>query len=204
MNLLLSIIFSRLESLESNSEVLNHHQEENKIGCDVCGEMIDDFLYNSHMMSFHEDQVDDSFIIDSIFEQKEKEIEIKLSQDETNLSHAEEGECSICSKKFQLRRSLVRHIKNVHKNKEANHCHVCRKEVDDVKEHYEEFHSYLHYTCLLCHRKFRSKLILDRHKEFNHLLEREFSCDLCGKTFISKTTIARHVLIHEYERARCY
>lgn len=169
-----------------------NQDEENKIGCNVCGEMIDDFLYNSHMMSFHEDQVDESFMIIEI-PGEEKSIERDVELSEVN----ENGECHICSKKFNIRRSLVRHIKNVHKNKEANQCHVCRKEVDNVKKHYEKLHSYLLFTCTICYRKFRSKLILDRHKEFNHVMARNYSCDLCGKTFISKNAISRHITVHE-------
>lgn len=179
----------RLEQLsEINVENLNQ-DEDNKIGCNVCGEMVSDFLYNSHMMTSHEEKVDDSFIIINISEEKQNDDEDKLSEND-------QRECPVCSKRFRVRRSLVRHIKNVHKNKEANQCHVCRKEVEDVKEHYKTLHSYLQYPCLICHRRFRSKLILNRHVEFNHAVENQLICDFCGKNFTSKIAISRHVLIH--------
>ena len=144
------------------------------------------------MMSFHEDQIDEYFMIIEMPGDEKQTKEEAVEETEMN----ENGECPICSKRFQLRRSLVRHIKNVHKNKEANHCHVCRKEVEDVKKHYEKLHSYLLYTCSICYRKFRSKLILNKHKEFNHVKARNFTCDYCGKIFNSKIAITRHIDDH--------
>lgn len=168
-------------------------EEETLIECDICGEAVNDFLYNSHQINFHQESLAELFFHDS--EIKEKKA------DEKDIDEEQSYVCSICSKDLKSKMSLTKHIKNVHKNKEGNNCHYCRKEVINIKEHYERKHYYLQYTCNICYRKFRFQKILDKHIRFNHvkdqeIIDGEYICDYCGKVSSTKANLIKHILKH--------
>lgn len=85
-----------------------------------------------------------------------------------------------------------------------------------MKKHYEEVHADLEHICSCCHKRFKSKKILERHVKVRfkiqeiqklswllpgqvfHKIEKNFFCDFCGpgKGFAEKYQLRRHMLIH--------
>lgn len=100
--------------------------------------------------------------------------------------------CDICNKGFATSNKLFRHKRRHFKNEQ---CSICRNRVDNIKLHYETFHSNLKYTCEICYKKFQAVYYLQRHMRWAHL-KKEFTCDICGMDYVDLPTIRRHVKIH--------
>lgn len=100
--------------------------------------------------------------------------------------------CDICEKSFYTQHKLKRHMKRHFRN---DQCYVCRNRVDNIKEHYEIYHSNLKHTCEICFKKFQTSYYLQRHIRSNHL-KKEFTCDICGVDYVNLATIRRHMKIH--------
>ena len=72
-----------------------------------------------------------------------------------------------CSKEYQTKYNLLRHINVNHLKKKTGKCNICQKEFIDyenLKEH-QNIHSDIKpYVCQLCGKGFRNKCMLTRHK----------------------------------------
>ncbi|XP_066297593.1 zinc finger protein 773-like isoform X39 [Branchiostoma lanceolatum] len=76
-----------------------------------------------------------------------------------------ENACSHCGKKFELRSKLLKHVKSLHQR----------------------------ITCTICGLELSNKFNHDRHVRMKHSSQRDYACDLCGKTFKRSDHLQRHM-----------
>ena len=90
------------------------------------------------------------------------------------------SDCQICQKKFRLKFSLDRHMKNNHPG--------TKKLKNDIQES-EDF-----IYCNLCTYKTLEVSKMKRHKFLAHTSrdKKSFSCKLCSKVFVSKYAALNH------------
>lgn len=112
-------------------------------------------------------------------------------QDETNT-------CTVCSKSFNKKFSLIRHMVS-HTGERpfvCDHCDQAFTQKFDLKRH-ETIHSdEFNFECPTCSRKFRTKKTAQAHQSV-HKDEPPFKCALCQKTFKLEKFLSHHQKIHE-------
>jgi len=94
-----------------------------------------------------------------------------------------ETKCHICSKEFENKTLLVRHIRR-HKTS-AQPCHLCGQMVKELQVHIKIQHlekDKLRYFCDLCGRGYKGYASYAFHKA-GHTGERNYSCATCAKNY---------------------
>ena len=89
--------------------------------------------------------------------------------------------CNICNKSFTSNTGLGIHIREVHEGlRNRNH------------------------QCDICQKKFTNPKKLWEHHNSNHETTEEFSCELCGKIFLSSYYLRNHVQnVHGEKKHHC-
>lgn len=105
--------------------------------------------------------------------------------------------CDTCNKAYGEKSLLTRHKKRCGLQKISFFCKPCKKHVSDMKTHCESEHSNLKNPCSTCHRRFETNEKLKNHIFIVHT--RKHYCDLCGKGFISKYDVRRHLETHKQQ-----
>ena len=117
--------------------------------------------------------------------------------------------CEICKQRFQVEKSLIRHMNDIHTNIEMGQkcpeCEVVLSSTATLKRHQDTVHGEVSYSCEQCEEKFTRKNNLKRHLEEVHGFERrlnldfsaaefilKFQCTECGKRFPRKFSLQRH------------
>ena len=117
--------------------------------------------------------------------------------------------CKICNQRFQVEKSLQRHMDDIHTNVEmgqrCEQCGVVLSSTATLKRHQDTVHGEESYSCEQCGKKFNRKSNLNRHLEEVHGFERrvnldfsaaefilKFKCKECGKRFPRKFSLQRH------------
>ncbi|CAG0880122.1 unnamed protein product [Darwinula stevensoni] len=86
--------------------------------------------------------------------------------------------CSQCGKSFSYRQLLQRHIHATHESRKQ----------DDF------------YVCPVCHKAYLHKHTLKDHLSREHLKEKRYSCEECGKVFFKQDDLKKHLRIHSDDR----
>lgn len=79
-------------------------------------------------------------------------------------------------------------------------CEYCLEDLNNFKEakiHYKEMHGVEGYF-ICCGRKFKQKCRLVDHVNLHY--ELAYACNICGKSFNSKSYLIKHQACHEVER----
>jgi len=99
--------------------------------------------------------------------------------------------CLACSKRFSTFRSLHRHRKNTHgeKNHNCNQCNKSFRSPEQVKMHEKRVHMSQNFICQHCGKNFSSSSSLKEH-ETRHAL---VACSICKQTFESREIKNLHV-----------
>ncbi|CAD6215532.1 GSCOCG00000341001-RA-CDS [Cotesia congregata] len=139
--------------------------------------------------------------------------------------NSEKFECSICGKKFRIKKNLRLHLK-LHSGKDLFNCEICDKvfsqkynlkvhmrihkgikihkckycsksfsEKGNYKEHLRIHTKVKPFVCKLCNKAFSQSSHLKNH-EASHDNQRPYQCRLCGKRFKLSSHLKRHVNLH--------
>lgn len=109
--------------------------------------------------------------------------------------------CSVCGKVLANKYSLATHMRT-HSRETNNKCNICDKTfvskytlTDHVRRIHEEFGPGRDKVCEICGRSFFTKTELKYHFK-SHTGERPFKCEVCGETYLSSSTLRYHMQKH--------
>lgn len=111
-----------------------------------------------------------------------------------------------CGREFSFKRSLIRHIANIHDNKKDFLCTSCSKSFRckyDLQLHIKDNHAAdkTDRTCTDCNKVFKKARYLEIHIEVVHHGLQKHECPICKRAFSFKRSMERHVkAIHEDRR----
>ncbi|ROT75769.1 putative zinc finger protein 91-like isoform X2 [Penaeus vannamei] len=103
--------------------------------------------------------------------------------------------CELCGGKFSDRSSLRNHMKNIHGERKYE-CETCGKKFATPgmrNHHMNEMHNNTYnYECSICGEQFNVSFKYRYHmRKMHNTLQ--YSCDDCGRTFIMRSDLYRHV-----------
>ncbi|KAI8438098.1 hypothetical protein MSG28_010733 [Choristoneura fumiferana] len=108
--------------------------------------------------------------------------------------------CKLCSKVFKSPRTLKMHY-DTHGDRKIKICDVCGKGFKNdltLKAHLETHieNRERRYTCQHCGKKYLSKKTCASHVSRRHS-DKRYICHHCNYPFTDKSNLAKHILIHE-------
>lgn len=118
--------------------------------------------------------------------------------------------CDLCKRTFKTKKSLERHMKNIHNGKnntvivytpKDHTCEFCQRTFNNTTSlfwHIERYHAQdqklPNTLCILCHKEFSDYAALHRHLTSVHSLETA-TCKICLKEFKSPINLQNHIRI---------
>jgi len=116
---------------------------------------------------------------------------------DTGTDIVENIKCEHCQKTFDSMTKLKNHVYRSHKQKECKHCKQVFLCYNTLKRHIKSEHLEMEgeFTCSDCGEVFQHRHKFDKHRKDNH--QPTSVCDLCGKTFLTRT-IKQHVQHFHY------
>ena len=113
-------------------------------------------------------------------------------------------ECEICHFKMKTRSDMNKH-KRVHISEKKLPCPDCPKNFAHktaLKKHIQFMHKDIDLIpCEFkkCESKFKNKYAMKKHFKVVHEGVREFTCDICKRTYANKTNLELHIVVHDTE-----
>ena len=108
--------------------------------------------------------------------------------------------CTLCSWAFYKEISLLKHQKAVHEKPErSKQCEICgivfpRPRPNTVKAHLELVHEGLRkYSCEVCAKTYKTKSDLKKHFDYHHRGIKRYHCDSCDKKFVNWVRLHDHI-----------
>ncbi|KAF9418159.1 hypothetical protein HW555_004969 [Spodoptera exigua] len=128
----------------------------------------------------------------------------KLAANKHKRKHYVCYRCRCCRYKAHELWSALNHCRTKHLSDEPDkiHCSQCEvivKTPQELEDHIQDVHS-LH--CNECGVKFKASSTLRRHMARIHSVIRDFICDICSKTFKTKTRLESHMVKHNASIAK--
>ena len=111
--------------------------------------------------------------------------------------------CEFCSKEFEKRDLLSKHVNIYHKGKNSTVvCDLCGKSYSSessLKKHHRAVHEGIKdHLCEFCNKAFSESNDLNIHIKCVHKGVRDQICDLCGQGFVNSWSLKNHIKnIHE-------
>ncbi|XP_055326053.1 zinc finger protein 239-like, partial [Sitodiplosis mosellana] len=105
--------------------------------------------------------------------------------------------CSVCSKSFAQKFTLNCHLRT-HNDELPHSCLKCgqRFATDEAKKSHEKRCKRRRYECYLCEYRSFVKFNLRSHMQAKHAGEHQFQCGICGRGFIHKGHLNKHLATH--------
>ncbi|KAL1453118.1 hypothetical protein WDU94_007290 [Cyamophila willieti] len=107
-------------------------------------------------------------------------------------------ECKFCHKRYSHKINLRLHLK-LHNNPKQFQCHICLKYLSSsssLKVHVKTHSNEKAFKCPHCDTAFNQKVHLNDHILSHHTNMRPFNCQLCNKTYVSKSVLKKHLKKH--------
>lgn len=123
-----------------------------------------------------------------------KEQPQRKNSEETNVDSGRWFHCDMCTSKYKTKRTIIRHlrIRHVNKDKDRLSCSTCNKSF--LREHDLHKHSSIHNTqCKVCGKAFASRANLMRHVNEIHNQLKSFTCEHCQISYGQKSTLKTHI-----------
>ncbi|KAI4464468.1 finger putative transcription factor family-related [Holotrichia oblita] len=130
-----------------------------------------------------------------------------LQAHKCNLYKKQQYKCTLCDKKFALKKYLSRHMQSVHERKRS--CSKCNKTYHSEKECKEHNCPEIpdsekeKYPCLHCNKTFFRESYIKRHMKLHAPIKQPvtvrnefFICEMCAKTFKTARNLSRHKKTH--------
>lgn len=132
-------------------------------------------------------------------------------------SHTKEKpfKCELCDMEFSSRSNRSRHIK-IHLNDRPHVCEICNRAFTirhKLKTHMKTHSTETPFKCELCEKSFKHLSQLKLHTTITHQdseqcseilasidTQRNFLCDLCGKSYLRKHVFEGHLRAHSGEK----
>ena len=120
--------------------------------------------------------------------------------------------CPECSKTFENKIKLLRHLNVCHAGIKIHKCGQCNKKFTKrniLNKHINFYHNddvlkrYSNFKCDFCPKVFRQRHILNQHVRV-HSGEKPFQCCQCEKKFSQKASLCRHAKTHENAKTRTF
>lgn len=112
--------------------------------------------------------------------------------------------CEVCGKLCSSRSRLILHRSSHSTKKYCVQCGKTYKNLRYYKDHMKRHKGVIvkknEFICDYCGESRSLKSLLELHILSNHLKERRFNCEVCGKGFFSKGSLKEHGIVHTKER----
>ncbi|XP_063701132.1 zinc finger protein 594-like [Culicoides brevitarsis] len=112
--------------------------------------------------------------------------------------------CTTCGMVFKGKDRLRRHLARVHLERIFNiECQHCSKKFDskhDLAKHIVVHSKEIKFFCEVCDKGFTRKQSLNRHIKVHDESTKVFTCTFCPKTFRSASNQKRHIMSHTGEK----
>uniref|UniRef100_A0A1B6DYQ6 Protein krueppel n=1 Tax=Clastoptera arizonana TaxID=38151 RepID=A0A1B6DYQ6_9HEMI len=110
--------------------------------------------------------------------------------------------CHVCGLLYPTKKGLQNHFYN-HKINPRFQCNYCAKifrDSSDLRKHIRTHTGERPYKCSICSAEFTQQQLLTRHFECVHEKIKRFSCSVCDKSFLLKSHVTDHMMLHSGER----
>ncbi|XP_055535073.1 gastrula zinc finger protein XlCGF17.1-like [Wyeomyia smithii] len=119
-----------------------------------------------------------------------------------NTHNPEKYRCDTCGKSYRQAASLRNHQLN-HSQEKPFNCSICghsTTQKSGLKKHMLIHSDTKSFVCDLCGEHFRFSSNLIMHKRRKHSREKNYTCAICPKGFVSKEELTNHSMCHTDER----
>ncbi|XP_022835216.1 zinc finger protein 93-like isoform X2 [Spodoptera litura] len=191
----IEVVMSEEEMMRLRESKRNHHNfKKIPFKCDTCVlGFAREENYSLHMQKKHAESIGPYQC-----EVCSVRFPTKLATEKHRRKHYVCYRCRCCRYKAHELWSALNHCKMKHLTDEPDriHCSQCDvvvKTPEELENHLQKEHS-LH--CNECGVKFKATNTLRRHIARIHSVLRDFICDICSKTFKTKTRLESHIVKH--------
>ena len=105
------------------------------------------------------------------------------------------NECQKCDESFCSENELKKHMNEKHKSLKCRKCETPAESEKELKKHIKEKHP-VEVNCKVCEEVFKKNSDLEVHLKTFHGEKENHECDQCGKTFVLKWRLKKHMGIH--------
>lgn len=185
----------------NNKEQLEKHKQVHK-GRNMCVECKRTFV-TADMLTLHVHRRHEADVCNTCDKKFSNRICLYKHRSKCRTQKLKKYICDHCSKEFNVRNVLKSHITLVHDRMLMHQCEQCGKKFNSachLEEHYET-HDIIpdRFKCQYCDKVYSTSGSYRRHLRQRHyslnpaLKKRDYSCDVCKKSFISEKYFKNHL-----------
>ncbi|KAJ0170003.1 hypothetical protein K1T71_014609 [Dendrolimus kikuchii] len=186
-------VYMHISRVTPSHGLLGLHMGTDEIKCHICQKTFRIFTQLSSHMNEHYS----SFICQICGKRLLSKVRL---DNHMNKHNTEIFKCELCGKVFGQRSTKLQHLRRVHGDQkyECFICHEIFAKYNQRLKHLEEKHDIKNpvYKCDYCLKQLPSASSFNKHIKRNHHIKNDYICDVCGKSFTSKYSIADHLTIH--------